>query len=170
MESLEELKDKAYSLAFKYEAEIGSCPQCVLSAIMETLGIGDKETIKAADGLAGGTALSSKGTCGALIGGILAIGAVAGREYKDFKKGKKNRRVFKFTKILFDRFTSEYGSPLCCDVQAKIFGRSFNLMNSVEYEAFEKAGAHIDKCPSVSGNAARWAVEVILKDMKFIKK
>ena len=33
MESKHELIDRAYRLAFKYEAELGSCPQCVLAAI-----------------------------------------------------------------------------------------------------------------------------------------
>ncbi len=31
-------------------------------------------------------------------------------------------------------------------------------------EEFEKAGAHVDKCPTVSGNAARWTAEVILNE------
>ncbi|MCK5636900.1 MAG: C-GCAxxG-C-C family protein, partial [Thermoplasmatales archaeon] len=73
MDSKEELLDKVYNLAFKYEAERGSCPQCVVSAIMETLDVGDPETVKAIDALAGGTALSTQGTCGALVGGLVAI-------------------------------------------------------------------------------------------------
>ena len=32
MESKQELLDRTYRLAFKYEAELGSCPQCVLAA------------------------------------------------------------------------------------------------------------------------------------------
>ena len=114
----------------------------------------------------GETSLSSKGTCGALVGGMLAISSIFGREYDDFKDGKKKRRIFKYAKILYDRFVDEYDSPLCCDVQKKIFGRSFNLMDSIEYEEFEKAGAHVDKCPTVLGNAARWTVEIILNEMK----
>jgi hypothetical protein len=39
-------------------------------------------------------------------------------------------------------------------------------MDPKEYEEFEKAGAHIDKCPTVSGNAAKWTVEIILKEIK----
>jgi C_GCAxxG_C_C family probable redox protein len=169
MKSAQQLMDNAYDLAFKYEAELGSCPQCVLASIFETLGIGDEEIIKSADGLAGGTALSSKGTCGALVGGMLAISSISGRSYNDFKKGKKNRRVFKFVNMLYDRFVSEYGSPLCCEVQNKIFGRSFNLMDPEEYEEFENAGAHVDKCPKVSGNTAKWTVDIIINEMKFKK-
>ena len=33
MEPKQELIDNIYRLAFKYEAELGSCPQCVLAAI-----------------------------------------------------------------------------------------------------------------------------------------
>ena len=84
MESKEQLLNKAYDLAFNYEAERGSCPQCVLAALFETLNIGDEATIKSADALAGGTALSTKGTCGALVGGLLAISSIVGREYDDF--------------------------------------------------------------------------------------
>jgi len=166
MKSDQNLPEIAYRLAFKYEAELGSCPQCVLAALKETLDVGSDDTIKSADALAGGTSLSSRGTCGALVGGLLAISSIVGREYEDFKEGKRKRRVFKYSKILYDRFIDEYGSPLCCDVQTKLFGRSFNLMNKNEYEEFEKAGAHIDKCPSVSGNVAKWTAELILDKFK----
>lgn len=164
MESREQLLKKIYDLAFNYEAERGSCPQCVLAALFETLNIGDEATIKSADALAGGTALSTKGTCGALVGGLLAISSIVGREYDDFNAGKTKRRVFHFSKQLYDKFIDEYGSPLCCDIHLKLFGRTFNLMDPKEYEDFDKAGAHVDKCPSVSGNVARWAAKLFLKD------
>ena len=166
MESRKQLLKKIYDLAFSYEAERGSCPQCVLAALFETLNIGDEATIKSADALAGGTALSTKGTCGALVGGLLAISSVVGREYDDFCAGKTKRRVFQFSKQLYDKFIDEYGSPLCCDIHKKLFGRTFNLLDPKEYEEFEKAGAHVDKCPSVSGNVARWTAEIILERLK----
>lgn len=166
MKSRDELLEQVYRLAFKYEAEIGSCPQCVLSALMETFDVGDAATIKAGDALAGGSALSTNGSCGALVGGLLAIGSIVGRSYDDFKAGKKRRRVFRYAKKLYDRFIEEYGSPVCKDVQKKIFGRSFNLWDSREYEEFNKAGAHVDKCTTVSGNVARWTAEIILDELK----
>jgi len=165
MHSNEQILERVYRLAFKYEAEIGSCPQCVLSALHETINIADPATIQASDALAGGCALSTEGTCGALSGGLLAIGSVVGRTYEDFKKGDSRRRVFLYSKKLYDRFIEEYGSPLCKDVQKKIFGKSFKLLDAKEYQEFEKAGGHVDKCPSVSANAARWAAEIIL-DLK----
>lgn len=166
MESKEQLLKKIYDLAFNYEAERGSCPQCVLAALFETFNVGDEATIKSADALAGGTALSTKGTCGALVGGLLAISSIVGRNYDDFNAGKTKRRVFQFSKQLYDKFIDEYGSPLCCDIHLKLFGRTFNLMDPKEYEDFDKAGAHVDKCPSVSGNVARWTAEIILERLK----
>lgn len=162
MKSKKEVLDQIYHLAYKYESELGSCPQCVLAAIKESLDIGDENIFKSADAMAGGTSLSTKGTCGALVGGMLAIGYIEGRGYADFKNGKRKRRVFKYAKYLYDRFVDEYGSPLCCDVQKKIFGRSFDLWDPIDYQEFEKSGGHTDKCPSVSGNAARWTAEIIL--------
>jgi C_GCAxxG_C_C family probable redox protein len=162
MTNREELIQKAYDLAYKYEAERGSCPQCVFSAIMETLDIGSPETVKACDALAGGTALSTKGTCGALVGGLMAISCIVGRSYEKFSKGDRRRRVFYYSKKLYDKFEEKYGSPVCRDVHKKLFGRSYYLLDPKEYEEFEKAGAHVDKCPSVSGDVARWAAEIIL--------
>ena len=162
MNSKEFLAEKAYKLAFEYEAKRGSCPQCVLAAVMETVDVGDMQTFQASHGLAGGTCLSSLGTCGALAGGMLALGLLVGRTYDEFSQGKKKNLIYKYTKLLYDRFIEEYGSPKCCDVQRMLFGRSFVLSDKEEYRAFEQAGAHVDKCPTVTGNVAKWTVEIIL--------
>ena len=166
MVSREEKLQKVQDLAYKYEAERGSCPQCVLSAIMETLEIGSPEIVQAADALAGGTALSAQGTCGALVGGLMAISSIVGRTYKDFSAGERKRRVFQYSKKLYDKFIEEYGSILCKDVHQKLFGRTFNLMDKNDYTEFERMGAHVDKCPIVAGKVARWAAEIILDDLK----
>ena len=165
MKSKEEILDEVYNKAFKYEAEFGSCPQCVIAALMETLDVGDINNIKAVDALAGGTSLSTEGTCGALVGGLLAISSIVGRDYKNFKAGNKKRRVFSYSKKLYDKFIEEYGSPVCKEVHKKLFGRTFNLLDPIEYAEFEKAGAHVDKCPVVSGKVARWTAEIIIDDL-----
>jgi C_GCAxxG_C_C family probable redox protein len=166
MTTQKDVLDDVYQRAFQYEARLGSCPQCVLAALNETLDIGDDAVFKSSQGLSGGTALSSEGTCGALAGGMIAIGLLVGRTYQEFSEGQKKRLVFKYTRLLYDRFVKEYGSPLCCGVQKKIFGRSYVLLDKDEYEAFEKAGAHVDKCTSVAGNAAKWTAEIILNELQ----
>jgi C_GCAxxG_C_C family probable redox protein len=169
MPSKEKILQQAYDLAYGYESTRGSCPQCVLAAIYETLNIGDPVTFKAADILAGGTALSAQGTCGALIGGLLSLSSIVGRSYSEFSDGQKKRKAFFYGKILYDRFVKEYGSPLCVGVQYKLFGKCYKLFDKEEYAAFEKAGAHVDKCPSVAGNAARWTAEILIDDLKIMK-
>jgi C_GCAxxG_C_C family probable redox protein len=158
--------EDVYQRAFQYEARLGSCPQCVLAALKETLDVGDDSIFQASQGLTGGTSLSSQGTCGALAGGMIAISALVGRTYQEFSEGQKKRLVFKYTRQLYDKFVGEYGSPLCCGVQQKIFGRSYILLDKQEYEAFEKAGAHVEKCTSVAGNAAKWTAEIILNELQ----
>ncbi|MFH1101958.1 MAG: C-GCAxxG-C-C family protein [Methanobacteriota archaeon] len=166
MSDNESLPEKAYHLAYTYEGKLGSCPQCVLAALMETIKVGDEQVFQSAHGLTGGTSLSSQGTCGALAGGLMAISTLVGRTYQEFQDGEKKSLVFKYTKRLFDRFLEEYGSPLCCDVQKQLFGRCYNLRDKEEYAAFEQAGAHVDKCTSVAGNVAKWTTKIILDDLK----
>jgi hypothetical protein len=63
-----------YQCAFNYEVKLGICPQCVLATLKETLNVGDESIFQAVHGLTGGTALSLKGTYGALAGGMFVIG------------------------------------------------------------------------------------------------
>ena len=161
----EHIYEKVYDLAYRYEAERGSCPQCVLAALFEVLGVGSEEIIKAGDGLAGGSGLSAKGSCGALVGGMMAISFVCGRTYEDFSAEEKRRRVFAYTKKLLDCFVEEYGSLLCCDVHVKLFGRTYDLLDRKQYAQFEADGAHVDKCPSVAGNTARWTAQILIEDL-----
>lgn len=153
--------EKAAELAKKYEHSIGSCPQCILAALYETLDVGSPELIQASDGLAGGTALSTAGTCGALAGGMLAIGSVAGRSYEDFKAGAGQRRVFVHTQRLYRRFVEKFGSPICCQVQEQVFGRSYDLLDADEAAMFSE-DATMETCPRVAADVARWAAEIIL--------
>ena len=155
-----EILDKAYDLAFKYEASYGSCPQCVLRALQEVFDFKMDDVIKSSHALAGGTALSGDGTCGALVGGIMAICFVHGRELKDMGKGR-SLKSYTLAKKLYDEFVEEFGSCLCKDVQRKIFDRSFDLWNAEDFREFERLGGHRDKCPDVAGKVARWAAEIL---------
>ena len=160
--SKDHLAERAYALAYDYERRHHNCPQCVFAALQEVLGIGDDATFKAAYSLSGGGARTSRGTCGALVGGMLAIGSIYGRDKQHFgQRGYSD--ASRVAKKLFDRFVEEWGSPICTDVHLKWLGRRFDMWT--EYEAFDAAGAHDDKCPTVTGKTARWAVEILLEEM-----
>jgi C_GCAxxG_C_C family probable redox protein len=155
--------DLAYERAFEYEKRYGSCSQAVVAAIQDVFGEIGNDTVKAAYPLAGGSGLSNEGTCGALAGGMLAIGYYFGRP-KDRMGDGRYVGAYEIAKDLYDRFVVEYGSPLCKRVQESIMGRSFDLWNDGEYSQFEECGAHVDKCPGVAGNAARWTAEILLEN------
>ncbi len=159
----QELMKKAFDLAYEYEQKYGDCPQCVLAAVKETLGGISEETFKASHGLAGGGALTTRGSCGALIGAVLAIGSYFGRPLDKFDQGLYMEN-FKLSKVITDHFDKEWGGHRCEQVQAKIMGRSFDMWDAKDYQAFEDAGGHKDKCTEVAGKAASWAVEVILNE------
>jgi C_GCAxxG_C_C family probable redox protein len=162
-ENKQELMEKAYALAYENEQKYGCCPQCVLAAIQDTIGIGDDATFKASHALAGGGALSGGGTCGALVGGMLILGAKYGRDREHFAS-PRFMQSFKLGKKLYDRFVEEFGSPICSEVHARLFGQSYDLWNKEQYQAFEAAGGHLDKCPMVAGKVSAWAVEILLEN------
>jgi len=156
-----ELSQKAFELAFENERKYGSCPQCVLLAVSEVLGVKMDDAVKAGHALAGGAGLSGFGTCGALSGGMMALSFMHGRGAKDMDKGRF-LNSYKLAKVLYDRFVQEFGGCSCREVQKRIFGKSFDMWNAEDYKEFEAAGGHVDKCPDVAGRVAKWVVEIHL--------
>lgn len=157
---------KLYDLAYKYMQKYGNCAQCTLATLFDFFGIGEEKLFKAATPLSGGTASMGNGNCGAYSGGVLALGLLYGRERKDFSDPQKTELAKELARKLHARFMEEYGGVTCHDVQSRVFGRTFNLLDPEDHQAFEEAGAHVDKCPSVAGNAARWTGEIILAEKK----
>ena len=160
-----DLLDKAFELGKKYEIEYYGCSQCALVAIQDTLNLRNDEVFKASCALAGGLGITGDGTCGALSAAAMAISQIHGRTREDFKDEQKQRmKAYKLTTEVLRRFIEEYGSVICKDIQKKLMGRSYNLWDPEEFKEFEKAGGHKEKCPVVVGNAARWAVEILLME------
>ncbi len=154
-----ELGQQAYQLAYTYDLEFGACPQCVLAAISETIGVVDEHLIKAAHTLSGGGGLRGVGTCGALAGGLLAIGMKYGRERKNFGK-TRNLKSFQLSKELMDKFYNLYGGYSCNHIQEKYTGKTYNLLNQEEIKTF-KSTCCKEECAKLSGNIAQWVVEMI---------
>jgi C_GCAxxG_C_C family probable redox protein len=160
MTDVRQVPEQAYALGFEFEQKYGNCAQCVLAAIQAAMGGIDDEVFKAANTLAGGGALTTRGTCGALSGGMMAISTRYGRDRASFTTSR-TRTAAALAKRLFERFVAEYGSPICTDVHIALFGRSFDFWNPDDSRAFELAGGHVDKCTDVVGKAAQWTVEIL---------
>ncbi len=163
--SEKEILGQAYRKGYEYEKTRYGCSQCVVAALEEVLQLNCPELVKASFPLAGGVVNSTEGTCGALSGGLLIIGFLFGRNQEEFLKNKFNRKSIEVGDTLYQMFKEEYGSILCKDIQKKIFGRSYNLKNFKEKEAFENAGGHDNKCPSVVGRSCSWTTKIILEQI-----
>jgi C_GCAxxG_C_C family probable redox protein len=152
------LADQAYQIAFEYELNYGCCPQCVLSAVKATVGIVTDETIKASHGLSGGGALSGRGVCGALSGGLVALGAKRGRDADKLDRGR-GMANFQAGKELVERFQQAFGGLTCEELQVQFAGRTYDMWKKDEYAAFGQARG--DKCAQASAQVAKWVVEML---------
>ena len=124
----------------------------------------NEAAFKAATGLSGGLGLTGVGPCGALSGGIMAISSKIGRDRKNFKDPEGVRwQTYELAKRLCNRFIEEYDSCNCREIQKRVFGRSYDFWDATEHEEFKEAGGYTEKCPIVVGNAAKWAVEILLE-------
>lgn len=156
-----ELLDEVFETAKRYESTYGCCAQCVLGAMYDVLGIGDKAVFQAAYGFGGGTGLTSQNSCGALAGAVMLIGIRCGRTYEDFDKGRAEK-CYDLSKRALEYFEQKYGGPLCKDVQTCIMGRSFDMNIPEENDAFVEAGGHVDKCTNVCGDTCQYLAKMIM--------
>jgi hypothetical protein len=169
--SQEQLLEKAFELGLGFEKFSGSCSQCTAAALREIVGFEDI-VVKVATSSCGGQARYSVGACGGVIGATIVLDYFFGRSADkvsathEIPEGRAElSRAVEAAGMFCEKFIRQYGSILCPGVQASIFGRSFNLQDPAEWEAFMKAGAHSDptKCMSVVGNAARWTLETLIE-------
>jgi C_GCAxxG_C_C family probable redox protein len=154
--------------ALEYD-KFSGCSQSVLLALQEAFNIGDAASFKAATTLSGGVARRGE-TCGALLGALLALGLVKGRE--DIRDTQAYRDAIVPANEVIDEFKARLGrefgfkkpleSTICRDIQRSVYGRGFDLNKPGDYKAFLDAGGHGDTgCPKVCAVAAEVAAERI---------
>jgi C_GCAxxG_C_C family probable redox protein len=154
--------EKAYQLGKKYEQNYKGCSQCVVAALQDTFDIRDDAVFLSATGFAAGGGLCGDGSCGAYLGAIMVLSYLHGRPRDDFEdRAGVMFPNFGLVQRLRERFIQEFGSITCYDIQYRIFGRPYYLIDEDEDRKFDAAGGHKDKCPEVVGKAARWAAEII---------
>jgi C_GCAxxG_C_C family probable redox protein len=157
-EQREELAAKASQLAFELEGKYGCCPQCVLTALKETVGNISDDAIKASHGLSGGGGLSGVGTCGALSGGLVALSTKRGRDADKLHKGRGIGN-FQLGNQLVERFREEFGGITCEELQQQFTGKTWDMWNPKEYKGFEEARG--DKCARATALVTRWVIEMM---------
>jgi hypothetical protein len=116
---------------------------------------------------------SMSGGCGGFCGAIAALGLRFGRTRTAYHENSDTPKIGKWYLTLRQavihvrsRFVAEYGGSLCCDIQDKLFGRSYNFLDPGALEALkdpQKMSAALEVCRRVTENAAGWTVEAILE-------
>lgn len=105
------------------------------------------------------------------MGGTIVLDYFLGRPVELLSSTRENQEgqgalksAMAVSKTFCGKFNDKYDSLLCPGVQKKIYGRSFNLQDPSDWNAFLAAGAHTDstKCMSVVGNAAQWVLEILI--------
>ena len=158
----EKILDIIAKSAYNNDRAYEGCTRCVLAALIEHLHLssceGAKESLKASTGLAAGVCRMGE-TCGALTGGIMAIGLVTGSErLEDFDAYK---RSMENSYKLYNRFKEKYGTTRCFEIQEKVLGRHYDFKKEKDGATWYKDGG-LDKCPMVCATAAKLTAEIIL--------
>ena len=130
--------------------------------MQDTFGIRNDDVFQAATGLAAGGGACTDGNCGAYSGAIMVLSSLRGRSRERFTEHDKIEECFALVRRLHEKWIQEYNSVACRDVQTKVFGRPFYLVDPDEFKKFEQAGAHDVHCPEVVGKAARWTADIIV--------
>jgi C_GCAxxG_C_C family probable redox protein len=135
-----------------------NCAQTTFYVLSEQFGLGGDEVLKALTPLPG---MAERGeTCGAITGALMAMGLIYGRDRLD--DWDKYRSSLIPTNKFCEQFQLELGSSLCCQIQERAFGKSFNLMDPEDLREFQRAGATA-KCSKVVQKACRIAADIILE-------
>jgi len=157
--------EKAYELGKEYERTYGGCSQCAIAALQDALNIRNDDIFRAATGLTGGGGRIIDGSCGAYAGAILILGYLLGRARDNFDDPEGIRlQNYELVKKFHDKYIQEYGSVVCRNIQTKVLGRPYYIIDPDEHAKFVDAGAHDIYCPEVVGKAAQWMAEIILEE------
>ena len=122
-----------------------NCAQCVLGQFAQLVDYDQEETDKMAACFGGGMLMGQ--TCGAVTGGLMAIGLFSQSREEAEKKGAAFEQAFK----------KRYGSTLC----EELLG--YNMGVPEQAEQARASGKLLDDCPGFIGGAME-ILEPILED------
>ena len=138
-----------------------NCAQSSFLALKEQFGLKGDDVLKALTPLTG---IAERGeTCGAVIGPLMALGLIYGRDKNNLNDWKVYRESLIPSGKFCTLFEKEYGSTMCHDIQNEKFGRCFILTNPDELKDFQKADA-TTQCSAVVRKAVQIAANIILDE------
>ena len=156
--SREELLNKIERAAYDYEMDIHGCSRCALKALQEHLDLGDGISLKASTPLGGGIGLRGE-TCGALLGGLLAVGITTASDDLEDLDALNNSLAAGFR--LARRVEKEFGTTHCKKLQADRLGQFYDFTDPEQYQKFVDAGGY-EECSKIVAKIARMTAEFLL--------
>jgi len=126
------------------------CSESLLIAVSELVGVESPLIPKIATGFCGGLAHTG-GVCGAVNGGVMALGLVFGRDSADVKADDAYKKVREF----LSAFEKEYGCTNCTELTG------FDLSTPEGHERFKNSDA-VNKCHGYVESAARIVAGLII--------
>ncbi len=130
-----------------------NCAESVLKACQELYQLPGTEMVpKAASGFGGG--IGRKGSvCGALSGGILALGLAMGR--MDPHDAAARDRIYAKARELSERFEREFGTVLCANLT------QCDLGTPEGQKKFKERGLHKNLCSKFVQGVTKWVGKMI---------
>lgn len=148
--------DAIAGAAFDGLRAYGNCARSTLIAVTSHLELPAENVACACLGLAGGIAGTGE-TCGAVIGGLAALGLGLGSS--GVADAQAQERVRNAAATYVAQIRALLGGTRCFDIQEHLVG--FRNDTPAKEEAWKAAGGHI-ACALVCGEAARAAAALIL--------
>lgn len=172
-----EILDRVEERAAFYQYVFCGCGRMVVLSLVEEFDLpGGLTALKAASFTCLGIARMGS-ICGALLGGIIAVGLAAGSENTGnasqpgavlIDGNEENLDSLDIVQTFFRKCEQEMGGTTCRDIQAKLFGRTYNTLIPEENRQFMDVSRA--KCPEKVGRIARFAAEAILDMSVFHKR
>lgn len=158
-QSLEDVYNELDQKVRKYLALSGNCAQTTFLSIQEQFEFNGDAIVKALTPLPG-IALRGE-TCGAVIGGLMAIGMVYGRDKKNLDDWQAYLDSLPPARKFCRSFEKQLGSTMCGDIIEAEFGKRYNLANQADALEWMQCGA-LEKCGGVIERGVHIVAEIIV--------
>ena len=153
----DEVLKKVTEKALQILLQSGNCAQTSFLVLQEQFNLDNGKILKALTPFPG-VALRGE-TCGAVIGSLMALGLVFGRDNIDDMPGYV--RSLPPARKFCRQFEKEQGSTMCGDILEAKLGKKYNLANPIESAMYLSSGGP-EKCAEVVASAVRIAAEIMM--------
>ena len=162
--SREKILDAIAQTAFTNLGVYGNCCRSTLWAVQTHLRKEEAATLRASAVLAGGICGTGQ-TCGAVLGGLIAIGEALGPE--DFRDVESYQSANVKAQEFVAHIRDAYGSSSCYDIQRAVMGWCCD--DPAKEEEWVKAGGPT-ACAGVCAQAARHAAAIVMTCLRLSER